>query len=278
MSEIATLEIDGKKYEFPIIKGSENELAIEIKTLRGASNGVITMDQGFKNTGSCTSAVTYLDGEQGILRYRGYSIEDLAEKADFLETAYLLIFGELPTAAQLAKFDKDIKANSQVNEGAYKILEGFPKTAHPMAILSSLTSAIISFNPESEKVETEEEMYNAIVNLMGQFPALVSMALRKTQDLPRVDFDNSLSYIENISQLLFKRGDNYEQNKIVNDAMDKLLILHGDHEQNCSTSTVRVVGSSHAGLFASISAGISALWGPLHGGANQAVLECLKQL
>ena len=278
MSEIATLEIDGKKYEFPIIKGSENELAIEIKTLRGASNGVITMDQGFKNTGSCTSAVTYLDGEQGILRYRGYSIEDLAEKADFLETAYLLIFGELPNKAELAKFDKDIKANSQVDESAYKILEGFPATAHPMAILSSLTSAIIAFNPESEKVETEEEMYNAIVNLMGQFPALVSMALRKTQDLPRVDFDNSLSYIENISQLLFKRGDNYAQNKIVNDAMDKLLILHGDHEQNCSTSTVRIVGSSHAGLFASISAGISALWGPLHGGANQAVLEMLEAI
>ena len=190
MSEIATLEIDGKKYEFPMIKGSENELAIDVKVLRGATSGVITMDPGFKNTGSCTSAVTYLDGEQGILRYRGYSIEDLAEKADFLETAYLLIFEELPTAAQLEKFDKDIKANSQVDPAVYKILEGFPASTHPMAILSSLTSAIIAFNPECENVDSDEDMYNAIVTLMGQFPALVSMALRKTQGLEHVAFDN----------------------------------------------------------------------------------------
>ena len=273
MSEIAAIEIEGNKYEFPYIKGTEQEIAIDIKTLRGASSGVTTIDPGFKNTASCTSAITFLDGEQGILRYRGYAIEDLAEKADFLETAYLLIFGELPTQAELDKFYADIKANSKVDEGLKQILSGFPKSSHPMAIISSLTSAAISFVPECENVETEEGMYNAIVTLLGQFPTLVSMALRKTQGLEEVEFDTSLSYTENISQMLFKRDGDYAQNKIINDAMDKLLILHADHEQNCSTSTVRVVGSSHAGLFASIAAGISALWGPLHGGANQAVLE-----
>ena len=278
MSEIAAIEIEGNKYEFPYIKGTEQEIAIDIKTLRGASSGVTTIDPGFKNTASCTSAITFLDGEQGILRYRGYAIEDLAEKADFLETAYLLIFGELPTQAELDKFYADIKANSKVDEGLKQILSGFPKSAHPMAIISSLTSAAISFVPECENVETEEGMYNAIVTLLGQFPTLVSMALRKTQGLEEVEFDTSLSYTENISQMLFKRDGDYAQNKIINDAMDKLLILHADHEQNCSTSTVRVVGSSHAGLFASIAAGISALWGPLHGGANQAVLEMLEAI
>jgi len=277
MSDKASLEIDGKKYEFPVIKGTENEVAIDIKALRGATNGVITIDPGFKNTGSCTSKVTYLDGEQGILRYRGYSIEDLAEKADFLETAYLLIFGELPTKEVLAKFEADIKAQSHVDEDVKKILDGFPKSAHPMGVLASLTSALIAFNPDSEDVDSEEEMYNAIVTLMGKFPVLVSWALRKKQGYALDYGDDSLGYVENIAKLLFKKPSaDYKQNDIVIDALDKLLILHADHEQNCSTSTVRIVGSSHAGLFASISAGISALWGPLHGGANQAVLEMLE--
>ena len=277
MSDKASLEIDGKKYEFPVIKGSENEVAIDIKALRGATNGVITIDPGFKNTGSCTSEITYLDGEQGILRYRGYSIEDLAEKADFLETAYLLIFGELPTKEILSKFEADIKAQSHVDEDVKKILDGFPKSAHPMGVLASLTSALIAFNPESEDVDSEEEMYNAIVTLMGKFPVLVSWALRKKQGYALDYGDDSLGYVENIAKLLFKKPSaEYKQNDIVIDALDKLLILHADHEQNCSTSTVRIVGSSHAGLFASISAGISALWGPLHGGANQAVLEMLE--
>ena len=277
MSDKASLEIDGKKYEFPVIKGTENEVAIDIKALRGATNGVITIDPGFKNTGSCTSEITYLDGEQGILRYRGYSIEDLAEKADFLETAYLLIFGELPTKEVLAKFEADIKAQSHVDEDVKKILDGFPNSAHPMGVLASLTSALIAFNPESEDVDSEEEMYNAIVTLMGKFPVLVSWALRKKQGYALDYGDDSLSYVENIAKLLFKKPSaDYKQNDIVIDALDKLLILHADHEQNCSTSTVRIVGSSHAGLFASISAGISALWGPLHGGANQAVLEMLE--
>ena len=279
MSKTASLEIDGKKYEFPIIKGSEDELAIDIKALRGATGGVITLDPGFKNTGSCQSAITYLDGEQGILRYRGYSIESLAKDADFLETAYLLIFGELPTKEVLTKFSNDIKSHSHVDEDVKKILDGFPKSAHPMGVLASLTSALIAFNPESVDVDSEEEMYNAIVTLMGKFPVLVSWALRKRQGLPLDYGDDSLGYVENIAKLLFKKPNSeYKQNPIVIDALDKLLILHADHEQNCSTSTVRIVGSSHAGLFASISAGISALWGPLHGGANQAVLEMLEAI
>lgn len=277
MSDKASLEIDGKKYEFPVVKGTENEVAIDIKALRGATNGVITIDPGFKNTGSCTSEITYLDGEQGILRYRGYSIEDLAEKADFLETAYLLIFGELPTKEVLSKFEADIKAQSYVDEDVKRILDGFPKSAHPMGVLASLTSALIAFNPETEDVDSEEDMYNAIVTLMGKFPVLVSWALRKKQGYALDYGDDSLGYVENIAKLLFKKPSaDYKQNDIVIDALDKLLILHADHEQNCSTSTVRIVGSSHAGLFASISAGISALWGPLHGGANQAVLEMLE--
>ncbi len=279
MSEIATIEIDGEKYEFPVIKGAENEVAIDIKALRGASGGVITLDPGFKNTGSCQSAITYLDGEQGILRYRGYAIEDLAEKGDFLETAYALIFGDLPDAATLTKFEADIKAQSHVDEDVKKILDGFPKTAHPMGVLASLTSALIAFNPETEDVESDEEMYNAIVTILGKFPVLVSWALRKKQGLPLDYGDDSLGYVENIAKLLFKKPNSeYKQNDIVINALDKLLILHADHEQNCSTSTVRIVGSSHAGLFASISAGISALWGPLHGGANQAVLEMLEAI
>ncbi len=279
MSKIATLEIDGNTYEFPIIKGTENEFAIDIKTLRGATGGITTIDPGYKNTGSCESAITFLDGEKGILRYRGYAIEELAEKADFLEVCYLLIFGELPTAQQLEKFDKDIKEESQVDEDMKKILDGFPKSAHPMGVLSSLTSALIAFNPGSVDVDSEEEMYGAIVKILAKFPVLAAWTMRKRKSLPLDYGDNSLGYVENLHKMMFARPNQaYEANKIVNDALDKLLILHADHEQNCSTSTVRIVGSSHAGLFASLSAGISALWGPLHGGANQAVIEMLEAI
>ncbi len=278
MSDKATLEYNGNKYDFPVIKGSENELAIDIKTLRSAT-GMITIDPGYKNTGSCESGITFLDGEKGILSYRGYSIEDLAEKADFLEVAYLLIFGELPTKEQLTKFDNDIKEQSHVDEDVKKILDGFPKTAHPMGVLSSLTSALIAFNPDFVNVSSEEEMYNAIVRILAKFPVLVSWALRKNKGLPLHYGDNSLGYVENIVKMMFERpNQEYQRNQIVIDALDKLLILHADHEQNCSTSTVRIVGSSHAGLFASLSSGISALWGPLHGGANQAVLEMLEAI
>ncbi len=279
MSRKATLEIDGKKYEFPVIEGTENELAIDIKTLRGVTGGVTTIDPGFKNTGSCESAITFLDGEKGILRYRGYSIEELAEKADFLEVAYLLIFGELPTADELTKFHDDIKAQAHVDEDVKKIIDGFPKAAHPMGVLSSLTSALVAFNPASVNVDSEAEMYNAIVRILGKFPVLTAWAYRKQAGLPLEYGDNSLGYVDNFLKMMFKKpAAEYEPNQVIIDALDKLLILHADHEQNCSTSTVRIVGSSNAGLFVSLSAGINALWGPLHGGANQAVIEMLEAI
>ncbi|GAL74385.1 citrate synthase [Nonlabens ulvanivorans] len=250
MSEKAILEIDGNKYEFPIITGTENEKAIDIKALRGATGGITTIDPGYKNTGSCESAITFLNGEEGILRYRGYSIEELADKADFLEVAYLLIFGQLPTQEQLDKFHTDIKANSHVDEDVKKILDGFPKSAHPMGVLSSLTSALIAFNPTSVNVDSEEDMYNAIVKIMGKFPVLVAWALRKRTGQPLDYGDDSLGYVDNILKMMFKKPNSeYVVDPIVSQALDKLLILHADHEQNCSTSTVRIVGSSHAGLF-----------------------------
>ncbi|WP_191860635.1 citrate synthase [Hanstruepera ponticola] len=279
MSDKATIEINGQKYEFPLVKGTENEVAIDIKSLRGVTNGVVTIDPGYKNTGSCTSAITFLDGEKGILRYRGYSIEELAEKADFLEVAYLLIFGELPTQEQLDKFHADIKSHSVVDDDVRKIVDAFPKSAHPMGVLASLTSALTAFNPSSVNVNSEEEMYKAIVRIMGKFPVLVAWTLRKKNGLPLDYGDKNLGYVENCLKMMFKQpNEEYILDPVVVDALDKLLILHADHEQNCSTSTVRIVGSSHAGLFASLSSGISALWGPLHGGANQAVLEMLEAI
>jgi citrate synthase len=279
MSKNATLEYEGKKYEFPVITGTENESAIDIKTLRGVTGGLTTIDPGYKNTGSCESAITFLNGEEGILRYRGYSIEDLAEKASFLETAYLLIFGELPTKEQFEKFHTDIKSHSHVDEDIKKILDGFPKSAHPMGVLSSLTNALIAFNPSSVNVDSEEEMYNAIVKILGKFPVLTAWAYRKRVGKPLDYGDDSLGYVENFLKMMFKKPNGeYNASSTVVEALDKLLILHADHEQNCSTSTVRIVGSSHAGLFASISAGINALWGPLHGGANQAVIEMLEAI
>ncbi|WP_394907803.1 citrate synthase [uncultured Mesonia sp.] len=277
MSKKATIEFDGKKYEFPIVVGTENEVAIQIKSLRGDTGGLITLDPGYKNTGSCESAITFLNGEEGILRYRGYAIEELADNASFLEVAYLLIFGELPTQEQLDKLYADIKRESNVDEEMKKILDGFPKSAHPMGVLSSLTSALIAFNPSAVNVDSEEDMYNAIIKLLAKFPVLVAWTLRKRQGQPLDYGDSSLGYVENILKMMFKKpSENYEVDPVVASALNKLLILHADHEQNCSTSTVRIVGSSHAGLFASISAGISALWGPLHGGANQAVIEMLE--
>ena len=279
MADIAKLQIGENTYEFPLIKGTENETAIDIKTLRGASEGVITIDPGYKNTGSCQSAITFLNGEEGVLRYRGYSIEELAEKADFLEVAYALIFGDLPTQEQLDKFHSDIRSKSVVDDDVKKILDAFPKNAHPMGVLSSLTSALTAFNPSSVNVDSEEEMYNAIVKILGKFPVLVAWAMRKKQGLPLNYGTKSLGYVENVLKMMFEQpNEEYVQNPVLVNALDKLLILHADHEQNCSTSTVRIVGSSHAGLFASLSAGISALWGPLHGGANQAVLEMLEAI
>jgi len=279
MSQNATLEVGGKKFEFPVLQGTENELAIDIGALRAVTQGVTTIDPGFKNTGSCESAITFLDGEQGILRYRGYSIEELAEKADFLEVAYLLIFGELPTRDQLQQFHNDIKEQSIVAEDMKKILDGFPQAAHPMGVLASLTSALVAFNPSSVNVDSSEDMYRAIVKIMGKFPVLTAWTYRKMAGLPLDYGDNNLDYVDNFLKMMFKKPQSeYVSNPVIKSAMIKLLILHADHEQNCSTSTVRLVGSSHAGLFASLAAGISALWGPLHGGANQAVIEMLEAI
>jgi citrate synthase len=278
MTKFAKLSYDGKSVEFPLVQGTEDELGINIKTLRAATN-LITLDPGFKNTGSCQSSITFLDGEKGVLRYRGYDIEDLANNADFLEVAFLLIFGELPNAEQLDKFLVDIKEESYIDEDLKKILESFPSAAHPMGVLSSLTSALTAFNPKTFDVESEEQMYRAIVRIMGKLPVLVAWVYRKKSGLPLKYGDYALGYVENIARMMFRKPNKeYVANPIVDQALNKLLILHAEHEQNCSTSTVRIVGSSHAGLFASVAAGISALWGPLHGGANQAVVEMLEDI
>jgi citrate synthase len=278
MSKTAILELDGKKYEFPVIVGSENEVGIDINKLRDLS-GAITMDPGYKNSGSCTSEITFLDGEEGILRYRGYAIEDLADKADFLEVAYLVIFGELPSKTELAQFEADIRKYTLVNEEMKNIIDGFPKTAHPMGVLSALTSALTAFNPKVVNVENDKEMYEAVCKTMGKFLVIATWTYRKMMGFPLNYYNNERGYVENFMHLMFELPTGpYKANPVVIDALDKLFILHADHEQNCSTSTVRMVGSSHAGLFASISAGVSALWGPLHGGANQAVLEMLEEI
>jgi citrate synthase len=278
MSKIAILELDGKKYEFPVIVGTENEVAIDIDKLRSAT-GAITIDPGYKNSGACKSEITFLDGEEGILRYRGYSIEDLADKANFLEVSYLLIFGELPTNAQLEKFETDIRKYTLVNEEMKNIIDGFPKTAHPMGVLASLTSALTAFNPKSVNPHNEKEMYEAVCKTMGKFLVIATWTYRKSMGYPLNYYDNTKGYVENFMRLMFELPTGpYKADPKVIAALDKLFILHADHEQNCSTSTVRIVGSSHAGLFASISAGVSALWGPLHGGANQAVLEMLQEI
>lgn len=278
MTKIATLSYDDKTVELPLVEGTENELGVDIKTLRAKTN-LITLDPGFKNTGSCQSGITFLDGEKGILRYRGYDIEELANNADFLEVSYLLIFGELPNAEQLDKFLTDIKEESYIDEDLKKILESFPSAAHPMGVLSSLTSALTAFNPASVDIEKEDETYKAIVRIMGKLPVLVAWVFRKKAGLPLKYGDYSLGYVENIARMMFRKPNKeYVANPVIDAALNKLLILHADHEQNCSTSTVRIVGSSHAGLFASIAAGISALWGPLHGGANQAVVEMLEAI
>jgi citrate synthase len=278
MSKIAVLELEGKKYEFPVIVGSENEVAIDVNKLRDLT-GAITLDPGYKNSGSCKSEITFLDGEEGILRYRGYAIEELADKANFLEVSYLLIFGELPTAQQLEEFETNIRKYTLVNEEMKNIIDGFPKTAHPMGVLSSLTSALTAFNPKSVNVENEKEMYEAVCKTMGKFLVIATWTYRKSMGYPLNYYDNTKGYVDNFMRLMFEIPTGpYASNPVVIDALNKLFILHADHEQNCSTSTVRMVGSSHAGLFASISAGVSALWGPLHGGANQAVLEMLEEI
>tara|TARA_X000000950_G_scaffold281920_1_gene379641 strand:+ start:1667 stop:2932 length:1266 start_codon:yes stop_codon:yes gene_type:complete len=278
MSDSVKLTYQDTTFEFPLVEGSENEKGIDIKSLR-AQTGLITYDPGYKNTGSCKSGITYLNGEEGILRYRGYSIEELCEKSSFIEVAFLLIFGELPTKSELDLLNKEIREDSLVDEDLKLILKSFPKAAHPMGVLSSLTSGLIAFNPNSVDIESEADMREAIIMLMAKFPILASWTHRKVKGLPLNYANTSLSYVENVAHMMFKLPhQDFEPSPVLVNALNKLLILHADHEQNCSTSTVRIVGSSHAGLFASVSAGISALWGPLHGGANQAVIEMLEAI
>ena len=285
MADNVKITYNNESYSFPIIQGSEDEKAIDIKQLR-LKTGLITYDPGYKNTGHCISNITYLDGENGILRYRGYSIDELCKKVTFLEVCYLLIFEELPSKKVLDKFQADIHEESLVDEHIKDIFQSFPKSAHPMGVLSSLTSALIAFNPENEtklslkesdKSENDKKLYSSTVKLLAKFPILSSWTLRKIKGLPLNYSSDKFNYVENIAYLMFaKPNQEYIQNDIIVNALNSLLILHADHEQNCSTSTVRIVGSSYAGLFASISAGISALWGRLHGGANQAVIEMLE--
>ena len=278
MENTAKLILDGKEYAFPIEVGSENEKAINIEKLR-ALTGFITLDSGFKNTGACKSAITFLDGERGILRYRGYNIEDLAAHAEFLEVAYLLIFGELPTTEQYADFKKTIHKYTLIHEDIRHILDGFPRSAHPMGVLSSLTSALTAFNPVPVDVNCPKDVYQAVCKAIAKVTIVATWVYRKREGLPVNYYNNSMGYIENLLQLFFAiPTEDYKINPTVVRSLNKLLILHGDHEQNCSTSTVRLVGSSEAGLFASISSGVSALWGRLHGGANQAVIEMLQEI
>ena len=279
MSDSAKLSYKGQEFEFPVIIGTENEPAIDIAKLR-SETGLITLDSGFKNTGSTTSSITFLDGELGILRYRGYRIEDLAEKSSFIEVAYLLIYGELPTQAQYEDFTKEITYHTLVHEDIKKILDGFPSNAHPMGVLSSLICSLSAFYPDSlNPNRSAEEVNLSIIRLLAKMPTFAAWAYKNKMGHPVNYPDNSLDYCSNFMKMMFALpAEKYEIDPVVAKALDALLILHADHEQNCSTSTVRIVGSSQASIYASISAGINALWGPLHGGANQSVIEMLEAI
>ena len=279
MSEQAELIIGGKSFNFPVIVGTENEKAIDIGKLRDTT-GCITYDVGYKNTGVTKSAITYLDGEEGILRYRGYPIEQLASKSNFLEVAYLLIYGDLPTKQQYAEFDKRIDDHSMIHEDVKTILDGFPSFAHPMGVLSSLICSLTAFYPESLNPNASEKVINdSIIRLIAKMPTMVAWAYKKSKGRPVNYPIRSLEYCANFMHLMFADPNEiYDVDPVVSEALNTLLILHADHEQNCSTSTVRIVGSSMASLYGSISAGINALWGPLHGGANQEVIEMLDSI
>ncbi len=279
MAKTVELIIDGKSYMLPVIEGSENEMAIDISDLRDQT-GYITLDVGYKNTGATKSAITFLDGETGILRYRGYAIEDLAEKSSFLEVAYLLIFGELPTKTEFDKFTNDITKRTLVHEDIRKILDGFPSTSHPMGVLSSLFCAQTAFYPESlDPNRSADGVYLSIIRSMAKMPTFAAWSYKNAVGHPLNYPDNKLAYSARFLKMMFGLpAQEFEVDQVVADALDKLLILHADHEQNCSTSTVRIVGSSKASIYSSISAGINALWGPLHGGANQEVIVMLESI
>ena len=279
MSEIAKIELDGTIYELPIVEGSENEKAIDISKLRDLT-GYITLDTGYKNTGATKSAITFLDGEEGVLRYRGYSIEELAEKASFMEVSYLLIYGELPTQTQFTNFETKIKKHTLVHEDMRRFFEAFPAQAHPMGVLSSMVSSLATFYPESLDPNRSAEAKDLTVQrILAKLPTLSAWSYKNSIRHKVMYPRNNYNYCENFLHMMFAMPtEDYHVDPIIVSAVNKLFILHADHEQNCSTSTVRMVGSSQANLYSSVSAGISALWGPLHGGANQEVIEMLEQI
>ena len=279
MNKKVEINFQNEKIELPVITGSENEQAVDISKLR-SQTGLITLDRGFKNTGSTSSSITFLDGERGVLRYRGYSIEDLAEYSTFLEVSYLLINGQLPNINELNNFKSEITNHTLVAEDVRSILDGFPPRAHPMGVLCSLVSSLTAFYPKSlDPNRSSEEINGTIIRTIAKLPTLAAWSYKNRVRQPIIYPRNDLDYPSNFLHMMFALPTiNYNVNPIVANALDKLLILHADHEQNCSASTVRIVGSSHASLYASISAGINALWGPLHGGANQAVIEMLEQI
>jgi citrate synthase len=278
MSEMAKLVVRGKEVELPVIEGTEHEVAIDISKLR-AQTGVITLDDGYVNTGSCKSAITFIDGDKGILRYRGYNIEELAEKSTFLEVAYLLIYGELPTKDQFEAFRTKVTRHTMIHEDLKRLYDGFPKDSHPMAILSSMILTLSGYYNDQMDPLNPSHREISMIRLLAKTPTIAAYSYKKSIGQPFVYPRNSLSYVANFLNMMFSvPAEEYVVDPVVERALDILLILHADHEQNCSASTVRLVGSSRANLFAAIASGVCALWGPLHGGANQAVIEMLEMI
>ena len=277
-ADAATLGLDGRSVSLPVVRGTAGDDGVDISALR-AQTGLVTLDNGYRNTGSCSSAITYLDGDAGILRYRGYPIEQLAEKSTFLEVAYLLIYGELPTTDQLEEFIGSITRHSLIHEEMRRFFDSFPKNAHPMAVLSAGASALSTFYQDSHDPFNPQHVEISTHRLLAKMPTIAAWAYKKSIGQPYVYPQNHLGYAANFLNMMFSvPAEPYEVDPVVAEALDLLLVLHADHEQNCSTSTVRMVGSSHANLFASVSAGLDALWGPLHGGANQAAIEMLERI
>ena len=273
----AKLKLENQEIELDIIEGTQDEKALDITKLRSAT-GFITMDPGYANTGSCISNITYIDGEKGILNYRGYPIDWLCEKSNFVDVSHLLIYGEQQDKEKREKFRLSIRKHATIPEDMKRFFDGFPSNAHPMAILSSMVTALSAFHPSSDSHDVDKIDEN-IVRLMAKVKTIAAYSYRKSHGLPFIYPNPDLSYVDNFLHMMFDDSqEEYHQNSIMSDALNLLLILHADHEQNCSTSTVRMAGSSHADLFATISAGISALWGPRHGGANQAVIEMLEKI
>jgi citrate synthase len=269
---------DGKQLDLTVVEGTEQERGLDISKLLGAT-GLVTLDEGYVNTGSTTSAITFLDGDKGILRYRGYPIEQLAAACDFVEVCYLLIYGELPKRGELERFRNTLKRHTMLHEDMRMFYNGFPRDAHPMAILASVVGAMSTFYQDSLDPNDAEQVNISVVRLLAKLPTIAAFAYKKSIGQPYIYPSNELSYCENFLRMMFAvPSEPYEVDPDAVAALNLLLVVHADHEQNCSTSTVRMVGSSMANLFASISAGISALWGPLHGGANEACVQMLEQI